>query len=371
MTSISLKLSHDLKTELKKADEIWVAVGLLNISGLQFILETITKTCKLNFVVGIDLPTDPKALSKLLSLKGKRTITAKILTDEFFHPKVYIIKSSRQLTAFVGSANCTMGGLEDNIEMSIGTKDDVVCKKLVEWFEKNLLPNSQPLTADFIKDYKPKYDNRIKRRKKEKEEIGELKEKEQIKLQANLKARAKFIFELKRIRKSKDYSQNKIYRQRVVRDLRKCLDYPNFRNIDLDTFFSIKELGTIDRRMVKSQILANRKKFTDLMKFICNEGIPIEERIDEGLQGKLSIKNIGKGFISKVLVAHNPKKYFLHNDLFTSRLRPFGLVLPRGLSLGEKYELTRDILKEIMKETNIEDFATLDQCIWMINEQPQ
>ena len=65
-----------------------------------------------------------------------------------------------------------------------------------------------------------------------------LKEKEQIKLQANLKAKAKFISALVKIRKSKDYLQNKNYRQRIVKDLRKCLDYPNFKNIDLKTFFS-------------------------------------------------------------------------------------------------------------------------------------
>jgi hypothetical protein len=62
-------------------------------------------------------------------------------------------------------------------------------------------------------------------------------------------------------------------------------------------------------------------------------------------------------------VTHNSKKYYLHNKAFTDRLRPFNLVLPKGLSFGEKYELTRDKLKEIMQETNIDDFATLDYCL--------
>ncbi|TSA49162.1 MAG: NgoFVII family restriction endonuclease, partial [Sphingobacteriales bacterium] len=330
MMTITQKLSANLKIKLKDADEIWVAVGLLNNTGLEFILQLIPKTCMLNFVVGIDLPTDPQALSKLLSLKGKRSITAKILTEDFFHPKVYIIKSDRQMTAFVGSANCTNGGLQDNIEMSIGTEDSNVCKELVEWFEKTLLPASQPLTTDFIKDYKPKYDSRIKRRKKEQEEIGNLKEKEQIKLQANLKLKAKFISQLKRFRKTNEYLEHRKHRQNIVHDLRKCLDYPNFKKLDLKTFFSIKELGTIVAIKVKRKILTNPKKFSDLMKYVCNDSIPIKERIDEALTGKLSIENVGKGFISKVLVAHNSKKYYLHNDAFIERLqRPFGLELPR------------------------------------------
>jgi len=367
MTTISHKLSSDLKSGFKQADEIWVAVGLLNFSGLDFILKSISTTCKLNFVVGIDLPTDPKALSKLLSLKGKRTITAKILTDEFFHPKVYIIKSARHLTAYVGSANCTNGGLQDNIEMSIGSQDDKICKQLIDWFENNLVPKSQTLTSTFIADYKPKYDNRIKRRRKEKEEIDELKEQEEIKLQANIKLKAKFIAELKRNRKTKDYLENRQERQRIVRELRKCLDYPNFKKLDLKTFFSIKELGTIVPIRVKRMILANPKKFSDLMKYVCDDSIPINTRIDEALTGKLSIENVGRGFISKVLVAHNPKKYYLHNDAFVDKLqRPFGLELPRGLSFGQKYELTRDILQEIITTTNFDDFATLDSYIWNI-----
>lgn len=367
MTTISHKLSSDLKSELKNADEIWVAVGLLNLTGLDFILQALSTTCKLNFVVGIDLPTDPKALSKLLSLKGKRIINAKILTENFFHPKVYIIKSDRQLTAFVGSANCTNGGLTDNIEMSIGTKDSIICKKLIDWFEKTLLPASQPLTFDFIADYKPKYDNRLKRRKKEKEEIDDLKEKEQIKLQANIRLRSKFISQLKRFRKTNEYLEHRKHRQNIVRELKMCLDYPNFKNLDLKTFFSIKDLGTIVAIKVKSRILANPKKFAELMKYICDDSIPIKTRIDEGLEGNMSIENVGKGFISKVLVAHNPKKYYLHNDAFIKRLqKPFGLELPRGLSFGEKYELTAEILKEIMTETNFDDFATLDRYIWMI-----
>lgn len=364
MTTVTQKLSSDLKSELKNADEVWVAVGLLNYAGLDFILQTLPTTCKLNFVVGIDLPTDPQALLKLLSLKGKRSINTKILTEVFFHPKVYIIKSGKQLTAFVGSANCTNGGLIDNIEMSIGTKESYLCKQLIDWFDNILLPASQPLTFDFINDYKPKYDNRLKRRRKEKDEIEDLKEKEQVKLQANLRLRSKIISQLKRFRKTKEYKKNKTHRQKIVRELRKCLDYPNFKKLDLKTFFSIKDLGTIVAIKVKSRILDNPKQFAGLMRFICDDSIPIKTRIDEALDGKLSIKDVGKGFISKVLVAHNPKKYYLHNDAFVKHLqKPFGLEYPKGLSFGEKYELTIEILKEIMTEADFDDFATLDNYI--------
>src|SRR4051794_2553654 len=89
---------------------------------------------------------------------------------------------------------------------------------------------------------------RVKRRKQEKKEIEELKKKEAIKAEADFEKRTLLIDKLKSIRKKKDYYQIKSDRQQVVRDLKDCLDYPNFRKINLKTFFSIKELGTIDRR---------------------------------------------------------------------------------------------------------------------------
>jgi len=367
MITISKKLSSDLKIELNKAEEIWVAVGLLNLAGLEFILEHIPTNCKLKFIVGIDLPTDPKALTKLLSLKGKRTINVQLLTKEFFHPKVYVIKSNQQLTAFVGSANCTNGGLSDNIEMSIGIKDINICEMLIEWFENFLYPESQPLTFDFIKDYKPKYDNRLKRRKQEKEETEDLKKEERTKLQANLKLKSKIISQLKRLRGTEEYIEHKENRQYVISELKECLDYPNFKKLDLKTFFSQKELGTIIAIGVKKNIQTNPDKFAELMKFVCDDSIPIKTRIDEALKGKLSIKNIGINFISKVLVIHNPKEYYIHNNAFVELLqKPFGLEYPRGLSFGEKYELTIDTLREIMTESGFEDFATLDSFLWDI-----
>lgn len=363
MLLTSTNLYRDLRTVLRKANEIWVAVGLLNNPGLQYILDNVPNSCKLNFVVGIDLPTDPQALSKLLSLKSKRVINSRVLTGYFFHPKVYIIKSSGKLVSFVGSANCTMGGLEDNIEMSIGTGNTMVCKNLINWFIKDLFPNAQPITAEFIKDYRPKYAIRLKRRKKDEKEIDDLKEKERSKAQANIKASAKLIETLKKNRQSRGYKEIVKERQAVVKKIKRSLDYPNFRNLDLKAFFNIKALGTIVPIRVKGKITEDPTRFAYLMQLICDEKKPIKERIDEALNGRFAIDNVKEGFISKVLVAHNSKKYYLHNQVFSTKLKSFGLELPRGLSFGEKYELTREVLQMILKRTGIDDFATFDHYI--------
>lgn len=364
MTKISTKLSDNLKTALKTADEIWLAVALLNLQGFDFIFKTIKKDCKINFIGGIDLPTDPAALTNLLLLKTKykHTVSAHILTKDVFHPKVYITSSDNQLKSFVGSANCTNGGLHTNIEMTVEIEKQETSKQLLEWFFK-IQNKSQILTTDFIADYLPKYKNRLKRRKEEQAEIKDLKENEQKKLEANLKAKCLLISRLKIIRKSEDYPRFKQARQVKIKELKKALDYPNFIKLDLPAFWRIKDLGTIVPIRVKAKIENDKPKFAKLMKYICDDSIPINERIDEALNGKLSIENVSEGFISKVLVIHNPNEYYIHNNEFTDNLKPFGLSFPRGLSFGDKYRLTRDTLKSILEETNIDDFAVLDQCL--------
>lgn len=99
------------------------------------------------------------------------------------------------------------------------------------------------------------------------------------------------------------------------------------------------------------------------MRYICDDNISINTRIDEALYGKHSIENISIGFISKVLVIHNPNEYYIHNKEFNEIFKPFGLSFPRGLSVGDKYQLTRDTLRNVLKVTDIDDFAVLDQCL--------
>ena len=250
--------------------------------------------------------------------------------------------------------------------MTISTQDDIVCEHLVEWFIKYLLPISKRLTADFIKNYKPKYESRMKRRKKDKKEIYEFKKKENQEQTANIEFRESFIEKLVNFRANKKYPEISQERQQTIRKLKKSLDYPNFIDIDLKEFFSIRELGTIVAIKVKKQIEENPKRFTQLLKFICNENIPLKDRIDEGLNGKYKIDEIKEAFLSKVLVMLNPKKYFVRNKAFIKNLKPFELSFPRGLTAGERYEETRKVLQEIIKKTNIDDFATLDHCLFYV-----
>ena len=59
--NIVTKLSDDLLLKLKTADELWVAVGLISLDGLNFLLRNTPMNCTRNFLLGVDLPTDPNA----------------------------------------------------------------------------------------------------------------------------------------------------------------------------------------------------------------------------------------------------------------------------------------------------------------------
>lgn len=109
MSKLVTKLSAELSRELSSADEVFIAVALLNESGLDFLLKDLKHDCKVNLLVGIDLPTTPGVLRRLLDLKDINTrVYSK---NEYFHPKLYILKIAGKLKIFVGSSNLLMEGL--------------------------------------------------------------------------------------------------------------------------------------------------------------------------------------------------------------------------------------------------------------------
>lgn len=162
--NIVTKLSESLLPKLKAADELWIAVGLINRGGLAFILDNIPTNCALNFLLGVDLPTDPDALRKLNELQLKSNAKVRLFTDkEFYHPKVYLTRSSNTFSALVGSANCTGGGLDKNVELTIQVGDQTICAHLKSWFDSTF-DRAKPLTDSYVKTYRARYAERRRRR---------------------------------------------------------------------------------------------------------------------------------------------------------------------------------------------------------------
>lgn len=156
---IVTNLKSDFEELLVTADEIWFAVALIKDSTYDYVQETINKDCKQNFLVGIDLPTNPKVLRNLHSKLKKGLFEVAIYkTESNFHPKVYLFKENDSFTAFIGSSNLTDGGLEDNVELNYKITNQEDCLSILDWFN-TLCKESFPLTEENILAYKEQFNS--------------------------------------------------------------------------------------------------------------------------------------------------------------------------------------------------------------------
>lgn len=355
-------LFPELQKELKTADEIWVAVGLLNRYGLNKILEN--SNCRYNFLVGVDLPSDPEALKILFKLQKNGGSNVKVFTEKpFFHPKLYLIKEKNNYKAFLGSANCTSGGLCENIELSVKITENKICHELLNWFKENY-DVSKPLTSNFIKKYQKEYLKRKER--KNTEEKTAKKQKEELKNEnfKILKRRNDLIEKLKKYKTKKDYPLIVKEREDTIVEIKKALDYPHFNNLNIESFFSIYELGHLIP-ISKPVIYRNLVELKRLLIWLCNEKVDISQRYQQALKGDLKVDGVNNAFVSKVLNAHHPHLYFVKNQKSEKALRKYGITLPRGLSEGEKYKRISILLKEICEETGINDLSVLDYYLYL------
>ncbi len=172
MIQQKLKLLPELNKTIKDCDEIWVAVALISDSGFKYIQDNISKTAKQNFLVGIGLPTSPKVLTQLKNNEGNGFFKSKIYhkPNVLFHPKVYLIKTGNKLTAFVGSGNCTDGGFDKNLELSVKTDEQDFCDGLLTWFN-SLFKFGISITDEFLQSYSLLFERRIERMEQDKNEL--------------------------------------------------------------------------------------------------------------------------------------------------------------------------------------------------------
>lgn len=178
------KYSDQLFKSLKKAKEIWVAVGLINQKGYEHIINNLDKGVTQNYLIGIHLPSDISVLKELRKLSSTPLISAKIYRSKiFFHPKVYIIKKHNgYFEAYIGSSNATNPGFTKNVEMNIKITDQLQIEELLFWFEEHFKEGAA-ITDEFLAKYndaQKKMLIREKQNEKEAEKIAEKKEEHKI-----------------------------------------------------------------------------------------------------------------------------------------------------------------------------------------------
>jgi HKD family nuclease len=144
-------LANDFKSVLADCDELWVAAALISADGFDFIQTHLNKDATQHYLAGIDLPTSPALLRTLMQRTGdnfKACLYQK--ENKFYHPKVYILRNHQGLTVYTGSGNCTLGGFEKNVEVSLKTDDPKTCDELLKWFNSQM-KQGKAITEEFIK----------------------------------------------------------------------------------------------------------------------------------------------------------------------------------------------------------------------------
>ena len=364
MSNIITSLGNDLKEKLNTADEVWIIVALITGSGLDFLLRELNNNCSQHYLLGINLPTEPIVLKKLYRLEVKDKISTKIYAEkEFFHPKVYLIRKGTNYVAFIGSANCTNSGLSKNIELSYKIDNQADCKNLVKWFEK-LNKDAFALKANLLTEYERIFEKRKDRKREDEAESQKLKKRlKQVHL-VTMASRAELIEVLKWHRSQPTYKEHKEERKLDIQNLRDSLDYPLFKNIDIDRFFGLWQLGhliAIPVPTLKREI----NKFRKMLRYLCDDSIDVAIRIDEVLSGDLKIRGVAEATVSKILTIHNPKEYAVRNDKIDDVLIEYGIEIPKRISKGEKYKAVNTFLKNLCKDSKMSNLAVLDLYLYI------
>ena len=360
MGNIRFTIKDEVENLLSEAIEVNIAVALCSNYAINA-LQNVPKSCKLRIVTGVDLPT-PLEVLRTLKIRYKKK--ARVYTESFFHPKVYIFRlKNKELVAYIGSGNFTEGGLLNNIEVFYKVEDQDECNNISGWFE-NVFNKSLCITDDFLIDDNEYIRKWAKEENKRKYEIKALlsETNEKKRLFDSMKEKLKEIRE-----DSKVYDEICNERTDTVSRIKEALDYENgFENIDIDKFLKIKELGNIRQSYKKDLKRAVKShKLRDLFLMLCNDDESIEKRYRAATE-EYKIRGCDKNMITKVLAVHAPQKYMLWNGVTEDIMDKYDIRFERGTKEYQKYGHLCEEFKEIISELKIKDFVVLDLMMFYV-----
>lgn len=150
----------------KESDEITMAVAFVKMSGIRMIRDNLNTAVKegkrITLITGIDYgQTEPEALEFLLELFSGSNCRLLLADSETatFHPKIYLFKTESQAKAFIGSANLTGGGLNNNCECSLYLELPLESIEMnyLSTFIDGLADSSMAVTQEIIDKYREFY----------------------------------------------------------------------------------------------------------------------------------------------------------------------------------------------------------------------
>ncbi len=137
---------------LQNAEHCYIATAAISEDGFDLLMGRLSKKCHVDIVTGLDLPTDPNVLWRILREYSDR-VTLRIYTRNFFHPGVYVFDMPyRKRLAFIGSSHFTLSGFKDNEELSYQVDTEKTVEEIKSWYT-GYVEDSLDLTEKIVQEY--------------------------------------------------------------------------------------------------------------------------------------------------------------------------------------------------------------------------
>lgn len=155
-----LSMLHVLRAEISRSSEFLFSVAFVSPRAIALLKQELVEFVGDGTIVTSDYLSfnSPAAFTELLALRDLG-IDVRRHRSSAFHPKGYIFKDGRSVTALVGSSNLTHTALaqnhEWNLKVSAAPKSD-----LAQQFDRLItaqIADSEPLTSEWIEEYAKTY----------------------------------------------------------------------------------------------------------------------------------------------------------------------------------------------------------------------
>jgi HKD family nuclease len=141
---------------LVNAEQCYIASAAISSEGFEFVFSRLPKKCKGYIVTGLEFPTEPAVLWKMLKEYYGR-VSVSVITTNAFHANAYLFDMPyRKRLGFISSANFTAEGLQHNEELSYRIDTEKEVEEAKVWFTQ-YFESGEPLTEKIIRAYEAIY----------------------------------------------------------------------------------------------------------------------------------------------------------------------------------------------------------------------
>lgn len=121
----------------------------------------------------------------------------------------------------------------------------------------------------------------------------------------------------------------------------------------------------------RDRIIRDIRQFRDTAKFLINESIPLQRRLNEALDrdGKYHIEGVGKGLATSILMDLDPQKYATWNNKTNMGLEALGLSpqFARRDDWGTRYDKVMEVIKHIRDLKPELSFLEVDHFLHIVS----